>query len=61
MRPLISVSGGCWSASGLIDARKMFVGGLGEASPEAKAAKNLQHFFTFVALKIVLAQLQVKH
>ncbi|KAG0472144.1 hypothetical protein HPP92_016690 [Vanilla planifolia] len=38
--------------------QKMFVGGLGEASPEAKAAKNLQHFFTFVALKIVLAQLQ---
>ncbi|MQM03283.1 hypothetical protein Taro_036065 [Colocasia esculenta] len=32
--------------------------GFGEASPEAKAAKNLQHFFTFVAVKVVAAQLQ---
>ncbi|XP_020573558.1 chaperonin-like RBCX protein 1, chloroplastic isoform X2 [Phalaenopsis equestris] len=38
--------------------QKMFVPGFGEASPEAKAAAKLQHFFTFVAVKIVLAQLQ---
>ncbi|XP_072984828.1 chaperonin-like RBCX protein 1, chloroplastic isoform X1 [Typha latifolia] len=37
---------------------KMFVPGFGEASPEAKAAKGLQDFFTYVAVKIVLAQLQ---
>ncbi|OVA09749.1 Chaperonin-like RbcX [Macleaya cordata] len=30
----------------------------GEASPEAKAAKNLHSFFTYVAVKIVLAQLE---
>lgn len=33
--------------------------GFGEASPEAKAAGNLQNFFTYVAVKIVLAQLEV--
>ncbi|KAL0927022.1 hypothetical protein M5K25_001174 [Dendrobium thyrsiflorum] len=38
--------------------QKMFVPGFGEASPEAKAAANLHQFFTFVAIKIVLAQLQ---
>ncbi|XP_020679734.1 chaperonin-like RBCX protein 1, chloroplastic isoform X3 [Dendrobium catenatum] len=38
--------------------QKMFVPGFGEASPEAKAAANLHHFFTFVAIKIVLSQLQ---
>ncbi|KAH0437046.1 hypothetical protein IEQ34_026309 [Dendrobium chrysotoxum] len=32
--------------------QKMFVPGFGEASPEAKAAANLHHFFTFVAIKI---------
>ncbi|KAK7303342.1 hypothetical protein RJT34_14245 [Clitoria ternatea] len=37
---------------------KMFVPGFGEASPEAKAAKNLHNFFTFVAVKIVAAQLE---
>nr|CAD1826570.1 unnamed protein product [Ananas comosus var. bracteatus] len=37
---------------------KMFVPGFGEASPEAKAAGNLQNFFTYVAVKIVLAQLE---
>ncbi|XP_058080916.1 chaperonin-like RBCX protein 1, chloroplastic isoform X1 [Magnolia sinica] len=37
---------------------KMFVPGFGEASPEAKAATNLHNFFTFLAVKIVLAQLQ---
>ncbi|THF96680.1 hypothetical protein TEA_004771 [Camellia sinensis var. sinensis] len=30
----------------------------GEASPEAKAANNLHHFFTYVAVSIVTAQLQ---
>lgn len=35
--------------------------GFGEASPEAKAARNLQDFFTYVAVKIVLAQLEVSH
>ncbi|KAH7688639.1 Chaperonin-like RbcX protein [Dioscorea alata] len=38
--------------------QKMYVPGFAEASPEAKAAKNLQDFFTFVAVKIVLAQLE---
>ena len=33
--------------------------GFGEASPEAKAAKNLHNFFTYVAVRIVTAQLQV--
>ncbi|KAL5987786.1 hypothetical protein ACLOJK_035540 [Asimina triloba] len=37
----------------------MFVPGFGEASPEKKAAANLHNFFTFVAVKIVLAQLQM--
>lgn len=36
----------------------MFVPGFGEASPEAKAAQNLHGFFTYVAVKIVLAQLE---
>ncbi|XP_010913411.1 chaperonin-like RBCX protein 1, chloroplastic [Elaeis guineensis] len=38
--------------------QKMFVPGFGEASPEAKAARNLQNFFTYIAVKIVLAQLE---
>lgn len=33
--------------------------GFGEASPEAKAAKNLHNFFTYIAVKIVSAQLEV--
>ncbi|KAK7332362.1 hypothetical protein VNO80_29113 [Phaseolus coccineus] len=37
---------------------KMYVPGFGEASPEAKAAKNLHNFFTYVAVKIVAAQLE---
>ncbi|KAF7811202.1 chaperonin-like RBCX protein 1, chloroplastic [Senna tora] len=37
---------------------KMFVPGFGEASPEAKAAKNLHNFFTYIAVKIVSAQLE---
>ncbi|XP_078439495.1 chaperonin-like RbcX protein [Wolffia australiana] len=37
---------------------KMFVPGFGESSPEAKAAKNLQNFFTFIAVRVVLGQLQ---
>ncbi|KAG2688402.1 hypothetical protein I3760_09G093900 [Carya illinoinensis] len=32
--------------------------GFGEASPEAKAAKNLHNFFTYIAVRIVTAQLQ---
>lgn len=36
----------------------MFVPGFGEASPEAKAAKNLHNFFTYIAVKIVAAQLE---
>lgn len=39
--------------------QKMYVPGFGEASPEAKAANNLHHFFTYVAVSIVTAQLQV--
>ncbi|KAK1273480.1 hypothetical protein QJS04_geneDACA022313 [Acorus gramineus] len=38
--------------------QKMFVPGFGEASPEAKAAKNLQDFFTYVAVRVVLGQLE---
>ncbi|CAL5345644.1 unnamed protein product [Camellia sinensis] len=38
--------------------QKMYVPGFGEASPEAKAANNLHHFFTYVAVSIVTAQLQ---
>ncbi|CAM6091237.1 unnamed protein product [Calypogeia fissa] len=36
----------------------MFVPGFGEKPPEAKAADSLHNFFTFVAVKIVLSQLQ---
>ncbi|KAM6585668.1 hypothetical protein CsatB_012670 [Cannabis sativa] len=36
----------------------MYVPGFGEASPEAKAAKNLHNFFTYIAVRIVGAQLQ---
>ncbi|XP_074592896.1 chaperonin-like RBCX protein 1, chloroplastic [Curcuma longa] len=38
--------------------QKMYVPGFAEASPEAKAARNLQDFFTYLAVKIVLAQLE---
>ncbi|KAF3332113.1 RbcX protein [Carex littledalei] len=38
--------------------QKMYVPGFGEASPEAKAAMNLQNFFNYVAVRIVLAQLE---
>lgn len=38
--------------------QKMFVPGFGEASPEAKAANNLHNFFTYIAVKIVTAQLE---
>lgn len=36
----------------------MYVPGFGEASPEAKAANNLHSFFTYIAVRIVAAQLQ---
>ncbi|KAH0854663.1 hypothetical protein HID58_057800 [Brassica napus] len=39
---------------------KMYVPGFGEASPEAKAAKHLHDFFTYVAVRIVSAQLEVR-
>ncbi|KAG9440043.1 hypothetical protein H6P81_020208 [Aristolochia fimbriata] len=38
--------------------QKMYVPGFGEGSPETKAAINLHDFFTFLAVKIVLAQLE---
>ncbi|KAL3521921.1 hypothetical protein ACH5RR_014755 [Cinchona calisaya] len=38
--------------------QKMYVPGFGEASPEAKAAKHLHDFFTYIAVQIVTAQLQ---
>uniref|UniRef100_A0A9I9CRL7 Chaperonin-like RBCX protein 1, chloroplastic n=1 Tax=Cucumis melo TaxID=3656 RepID=A0A9I9CRL7_CUCME len=38
---------------------KMYVPGFGEASPESKAARNLHNFFTYVAVRIVTAQLEV--
>ncbi|KAJ4842759.1 Chaperonin-like RBCX protein 1, chloroplastic [Turnera subulata] len=41
-----------------IRCQKMYVPGFGEASPEAKAANNLHSFFTYVAVRIVTAQLQ---
>uniref|UniRef100_A0ACD5ZPW1 Uncharacterized protein n=1 Tax=Avena sativa TaxID=4498 RepID=A0ACD5ZPW1_AVESA len=37
---------------------KMYVPGFGEGSPEKKAAISLQNFFNYVAVKIVLAQLE---
>ncbi|KAI9198448.1 hypothetical protein LWI28_015986 [Acer negundo] len=36
----------------------MYVPGFGEASPEAKAAKNLHDFFNYVAVRIVSSQLE---
>ncbi|KAM5588788.1 chaperonin-like RBCX protein 1, chloroplastic [Rosa sericea] len=41
-----------------IHCQKMYVPGFGEASPEAKAANNLHSFFTYVAVRIVTAQLE---
>ncbi|CBI23195.3 chaperonin-like RBCX protein 1, chloroplastic [Vitis vinifera] len=41
-----------------IHCQKMYVAGFGEASPEAKAAKNIHNFFTYIAVRIVTAQLQ---
>ncbi|KAK9049812.1 hypothetical protein SSX86_031220 [Deinandra increscens subsp. villosa] len=38
--------------------QKMHVSGFGEASPESKAAKNLHNFFTYVAVRVVTAQLE---
>jgi hypothetical protein len=38
--------------------RRLTMPGFGEKSPEAKASDSLHNFFTFTALKIVLAQLQ---
>ncbi|KAM0913550.1 hypothetical protein ACQ4PT_012080 [Festuca glaucescens] len=37
---------------------KMYVPGFGEGSPEKKAAISLQNFFNYVAVRIVLAQLE---
>ncbi|KAL5773245.1 hypothetical protein ACOSP7_012844 [Xanthoceras sorbifolium] len=41
-----------------LNCQKMYVPGFGEASPEAKAAKNLHNFFNYVAVRIVSAQLE---
>ncbi|KAI3510302.1 hypothetical protein L1887_17186 [Cichorium endivia] len=41
-----------------LNCQKMYVPGFGEASPEAKAAKNLHNFFTYVAVRVVNAQLE---
>lgn len=46
-----------WGICGL--AFRLFIPGFGEASPEAKAANNLHNFFTYIAVKIVTAQLEV--
>ncbi|KAL5578761.1 hypothetical protein UlMin_011203 [Ulmus minor] len=46
------------SRSTRISCGKMYVPGFGEASPEAKAAQNLHNFFTYVAVRIVTAQLE---
>ncbi|KQJ98324.1 chaperonin-like RBCX protein 1, chloroplastic isoform X2 [Brachypodium distachyon] len=37
---------------------KMYVPGFGEGSPEKKAAISLQNFFNYLAVRIVLAQLE---
>ncbi|XP_006659412.1 chaperonin-like RBCX protein 1, chloroplastic [Oryza brachyantha] len=37
---------------------KMYVPGFGEGSPEKKAAMNLQHFFNYIAVRVVLTQLE---
>ncbi|XVE87739.1 hypothetical protein DITRI_Ditri19aG0011900 [Diplodiscus trichospermus] len=47
------------SHSTRLNCQKMYVPGFGEASPEAKATKNLPNFFNYIAVKIVSAQLQV--
>ncbi|KAK3188449.1 hypothetical protein Dsin_028010 [Dipteronia sinensis] len=41
-----------------LNCQKMYVPGFGEASPEAKAAKNLHDFFNYVAVRIVSSQLE---
>ncbi|GMH05284.1 hypothetical protein Nepgr_007124 [Nepenthes gracilis] len=41
-----------------LQCHKMYVPGFGEASPESKAANNLHSFFTYIAVKIVSAQLE---
>ncbi|KAL7088594.1 hypothetical protein ACP275_13G136900 [Erythranthe tilingii] len=41
-----------------LQCHKMYVPGFGEASPEAKAAKHLHDFFTYVAVRIVHSQLE---
>ncbi|KAK9267416.1 hypothetical protein L1049_009842 [Liquidambar formosana] len=46
------------SKSTRLHCQKMYVPGFGEASPEAKAARNLHNFFTYVAVGIVTAQLE---
>ncbi|KAL1809152.1 hypothetical protein ACET3Z_026142 [Daucus carota] len=38
--------------------QKMYVPGFGEASPEKKAAINMHNFFTYIAVRIVGAQLE---
>ncbi|WOH09234.1 hypothetical protein DCAR_0728690 [Daucus carota subsp. sativus] len=38
--------------------QKMYVPGFGEASPEKKAANNMHNFFTYIAVRIVGAQLE---
>ncbi|GLU18153.1 hypothetical protein SLE2022_344680 [Rubroshorea leprosula] len=47
-----------FQSSTRLNCSKMYVPGYGEASPEAKAAKNLHNFFNYIAVKIVSAQLQ---
>ncbi|XP_076882803.1 chaperonin-like RBCX protein 1, chloroplastic [Bidens hawaiensis] len=42
----------------LTNCQKMHVSGFGEASPESKAAQNLHNFFTYVAVRVVTAQLE---
>uniref|UniRef100_A0A453R3T0 Uncharacterized protein n=2 Tax=Aegilops tauschii subsp. strangulata TaxID=200361 RepID=A0A453R3T0_AEGTS len=40
---------------------KMYVPGFGEGSPEKKAAISLLNFFNYLAVRIVLAQLEVTY
>ncbi|PON52142.1 Chaperonin-like [Parasponia andersonii] len=56
--------GPCWSSKPRayrptrLRCQQMYVPGFGEASPEKKAANNLHSFFTYIAVRIVAAQLQ---
>ncbi|XP_030552986.1 chaperonin-like RBCX protein 1, chloroplastic [Rhodamnia argentea] len=57
-RPGSSLFKRCSSRPTRIGCQKMYVAGFGEASPEKKAANHLHKFFTYIAVRIVSAQLE---